>query len=205
MYIYAQFHSCGYTLLLLPRTSCRSGGVGFLVKASQPLPCISISNDLSYSDCLTVSFTQKYKSISITVIYKPPKPELASFLSEFNDLATDLINSPTYHPIILVDFNYHFNATSNPHIMFTILTNSLSLSQYVNFPTHINGNIIDLVFIISLHSDLMVSNISRLDLISDHFLISFKTNFTITPNQKTRITYIPIKNINSMIFLADLH
>ena len=51
----------------------------------------------------------------------------------------------------------------------------------------------------------MVSNISRLDLLSDHFLISLKTNFAITPNQKTRITYMPIKNINSMIFLADLH
>ena len=51
----------------------------------------------------------------------------------------------------------------------------------------------------------MVSNISRLGLLSDHFLISLKTNFTITPNQKSRITYRPIKNINSMIFLADLH
>ena len=89
--------------------------------------------------------------------------------------------------------------------MFTNLTNSLSLSQYVYFPTHINGNIIDLVFSSSLHSELMVSNIYRLDLLSDHFLISFKTNCTITPNQKTRITYRPIKNINSMIFLADLH
>ena len=51
----------------------------------------------------------------------------------------------------------------------------------------------------------MVSNISRLDLLSDHFLISFKTNFTITPNQKTHITYRPIKNINAIIFLAELH
>ena len=89
--------------------------------------------------------------------------------------------------------------------MFTNLTNSLSLSQHVHFSTHINGNIIDLVFSSSLHSELMMSNIFRLDLLSDHFLISFKTNFTITPNQKIRITYRPIKNINSMIFLADLH
>ena len=51
----------------------------------------------------------------------------------------------------------------------------------------------------------MVSNISRLDLPSYHFLISLKTNFIITPNQKTGITYIPIKNINSMIYLAYLH
>ena len=89
--------------------------------------------------------------------------------------------------------------------MFTKLTNSLSLSQHVNFPTHINGKIIYLLFSSSLHSELIVSTISRLDLLSDHFLISFKTNFTITPNQNTRITYRPIKNINSMILLADLH
>ena len=133
---------------------------------------VSISHNISYSDCLTISFTQKYKYISNTIIYRKPKPEFASFLSEFNDLSSDLISSPTYHHIILRDFNYHFNSTSNPHIMFTNLTNSLSLSQHVNFPTHINGNIIDLIFSSSLHSELMMSNISRLDLLSVHLLIS---------------------------------
>ena len=77
-------------------------GVDHLVKTSLPLPYISIYHIFSYSDYLTISFTQKHKSISITVIYKPPKPEFASFLSEFNDLATDLISSPTYHLINLV-------------------------------------------------------------------------------------------------------
>ena len=120
---------------------------------------------------LTISFTHKYKSISITFIYRPPKPEFASFLSEFNDIATDLINSPIYHLNILGDFNYYFNAITNPHSMFTNITNSLSLSQHVNFPTHINGNIIDLVFSSSLYSDPMVSNISRLDLHSHPNLI----------------------------------
>ena len=77
---------------------------------------------------------------------------------------------------------------SNAHIMFINLTNSVYRSQHVNFPTRINGNIIDLV--------LSVLN---------HFLISIKSNSTLTPNQKIRITYRHIKNINSMIFLADLH
>ena len=89
--------------------------------------------------------------------------------------------------------------------MFTNLINSLSLSQYVHFPTHINGNIIDLVFSSSLHSEIMVSNIYRLDLLSDHYLIAFKTNFTITSNQKTRITYIPIKlPYNSIVSIVAL-
>ena len=38
-----------------------------------------------------------------------------------------------------------------------------------------------------------------------YIYIIYKTNFTITLTQKTRITYRPIKKINSMIFLADLH
>ena len=82
--------------------------------------------------------------------------------------------------------------------MFTNLANSLSLSQNVNFPTHINGNNIDFLFSNSLHSELMLCNISRFDLLSNHFLISFKTNIIIIPTQKKRITYRPIKNINSM-------
>ena len=89
--------------------------------------------------------------------------------------------------------------------MFTNLKNSLSLSQHVHFPTHINGRIIYIILSSSLYSELIVSNIYILDLLSDNFLISFKTNFTITPNQKIRITYRPIKHINSMISLADLH
>ena len=99
MNLYALFHYFGYTLLLSPRLSGRDGGVGFIIKASLPLPYISISHNFSYSDCLTISFTQKHKYISIriyipTVIYRSPKPEFVSFLSEFNDLATDLISSP---------------------------------------------------------------------------------------------------------------
>ena len=204
-HIFALFHSCGYTLLLSLRLSDHGDGGCFIVKSSLALLCISISHNFFYSDCLTILFTQKHKYISITLIYRPPKIEFASFLSEFNDLAIDLTSLPIYHPIFISDFNYHFNATSNPHIMFTNLTNSLSLSQNVNFPTHINSNIIDLVFSSSLHSELMVSNISRLDLLSDHFPIFLKTKFTITSNQKTHITHRPIKIINSMIFLADLH
>ena len=109
--IFSLFHNIDYTLLLLPRLSGRGGGLGFFLKTYPPLPCISIPYNFSYSECLTISFTQKHKSISITIIYRPSKPEFVSFLSEFNDLATDLISSPTYHPIILGDFNYHVNAT----------------------------------------------------------------------------------------------
>ena len=144
----------------------RGGRIGFLAKLFLSLPCISISHNFYYYDHLTISLTQQHKSISIIVIYRPlsPKPEFSSFLSEITDITTDLISSPTYHPIILSDFNYHFNAASNQHIMFSNLTNSLSLSQHVNLPAHINYNIIDLVFSRSLKSELIVSNIYRLDL-----------------------------------------
>ena len=51
----------------------------------------------------------------------------------------------------------------------------------------------------------MTSNIFRHVPLSDLFLISFKTNYTITPTQITLITYRPMKNINYMIFLVDLY
>ena len=91
--------------------------------------------------------------------------------------------------------------------MFTNLTNSLSILQHVHFLNHINGNIIYLVFSSSLHSELMMNTISRIDLLSDHFRIYLKTNFTkkTTLHLKTRITYIHIIYINYMIYLAYLH
>ena len=51
----------------------------------------------------------------ITVIYKPTNPELAFFLSEFIEVVTGLISSPTCHPIIIGDFNYYVNTTSNQY------------------------------------------------------------------------------------------
>ena len=53
----------------------------------------------------------------------------------------------------------------------------------------------------------MVNNIISIDLLSEQFLISFKTNFNITPNQKTRLyrTYRLFMNITYMILLYYLH
>ena len=89
--------------------------------------------------------------------------------------------------------------------MFNNLTNSLSLLQHVNFTTHINGNIIDLVFSSSLHSELIVRHISKLDLLSDQLLSHSKLTLLSLLKQKTRIIYRPIKNSNFMVLLTDLH
>ena len=93
--------------------------------------------------------------------------------------------------------------------MFTNLTTSLSILQHVNFPTHINGYISDLVFSSSLHSELM-SNISRLDLLyrgiskshSNLTLLSLLIRKHVLHTDPLRI--LRIKNINYMIFLAEL-
>ena len=57
-------------------------------------------------------------------------------------------------------------------IILVVLFVSPTLSG-VNFPTDINSNIIKLVFSSSLHSEQMLNNIFRHDLLSDHFFVSF--------------------------------
>ena len=111
-------------------------------------------------------------------------------------LYTDLISS--FKQCIFVgDFNF-------PDINWSSLTGSSPLSnsfcefifdcnltQHVMSPTHVKGNILDLIL---TSPDIDVANLfvhpSSIPLFSDHFIISFSPLFNLTTNVRSKSCYV---------------
>ena len=117
--------------------------------------------------------------IIVCLIYIPPQAKVEYFTCIFNYLNNLL--SQNHNLILLGDFNLPdidwnslagHSATSN---QLCKLVFQYNLTQFVTFPTHVMGNILDLV--LSDNSDL-ISN-TKIDssqgslLTSDHYVISF--------------------------------
>ena len=48
--------------------------------------------------------------------------------------------------MIVCDCKYHFESSSQPHTLFKQLNASIGLHQNINYPNHVNGNILDIIF-----------------------------------------------------------
>ena len=72
------------------------------------------------------------------------------------------------HDLVLMgDFNLHIDTSSSDARQFTDILESLDMDLHVNFPTHIHGNSVDLMF--STGYDVLP--VSTSDKISDHFSV----------------------------------
>ena len=81
---------------------------------------------------------------------------------------------------------------------------ALGLQQLVNFPTHVKGNILDLI-ITSTESKYNVSDIKCGTLLSDHFLISAVMNGPKPKTNLKEITYRKLKGIDMDKIITDMH
>ena len=163
--IFSLFHDIGYSLFISPRVKGRGGGVSILFHSDLPSLTI-IYPSLSYSDCLTASLNCMNTVYSFTIIYRPPKQDYTTFYNEFYDYITDTPLSNNNHNFILGDFNYHFESNINPHSTFINHKStyySLSLHQFITFPTHIADHTLDLFFgdlIVVVSVSLIVVNLT---------------------------------------------
>ena len=121
----------------------------------------------------------RFNSVIYCLVYIPPRSsdkyfqELFEFLTSFN--ATDDL-------VLLGDFNFNdINWESlygfTPHsAKFCEIIFDLNLCQLISEPTHIHGNILDLVLTNNPDQlfDLTVHSTQLLSISSDHYVITFK-------------------------------
>ena len=102
------------------------------------------------------------------------------FLDDFQDILEGCsIMSPD--TIIMGDFNLHKKQDTTSFSKFCNLLDACNMVQHVKFPTHADGNILDLVI---THSDCKsVGQFDCLPGLSDHFLLSFSLNFSVNVDQ----------------------
>ena len=173
------------------------GGVALLYNSNLTVINTSIH---SLTSCQVISCRIKCSTqchFTLILIYRPPHSNIQTFITELRQI-TSLISSP--NTLLLGDFNIHVNTpSSTPN--FHQLIYEHSLTQHVSFPTHIHGNILNLI--ITPSDSTIISNIYRDLLISDHYAICFSLAFPI-PHIPTQFTqYRKITSINA--FLQPYH
>ncbi|XP_074479436.1 uncharacterized protein LOC141760478 [Sebastes fasciatus] len=152
-----------FDYLCKPRLFRRGGGLAVLFNRNLrttelTLPTFTSFESLAFETCST----------TVILIYRRPEPN-PSFLSDLSDLLT-LASSLPLPLLLLGDFNIHMDShTCQLASDFSTLLDNFNLTQHVNFPTHDNGHILDLV----CSDNVPVLNIHPSPSPSDHELIQF--------------------------------
>ena len=189
--------------------SSRGGGVLIAVDAS--LPCSIISSP-STLEVITVSIGIHLPVILCTV-YVPPNSTDDYQVSLLNYLTE--LSSSSAHVIIVGDFNLpdinwsSLTGMSSSSKLFCEFVFDNNLIQHVDSPTHVKGNILDIVLSnTSTVSDISVDSSNQL-LISDHFIITFKIEFSLTLKHYHEVLYVfdyknaDMDNLLSYLFDCD--
>ena len=158
----------------------RGGGVLIAIKSTIPASVVCSDPFNNAIEILTVRLNLS-KPVTLSCVYVPPSPsdsymyDLISNLTQLvkTNLSTDIIITGDFN---LPDINWDtLSATSTPSSAFCDFIFDNLLTQLVDLPTHVKGNILDLVL---SNSDELVTNLTISSnnnwISSDHFVITFQ-------------------------------
>ena len=144
-----QLNQSPYTLHNKNRPKGRGGGLALITKNCYKAKLVDIGQYPSFKHA-TWELEIKNKKIHITGIYHPPyslsnKSTNRAFLDDFTSFVTELV--PRWpENVLLGDFNLHVsNDDDIDSTIFLDTIEALGLYQHVTFPTHKQGNTLDLV------------------------------------------------------------
>ena len=168
----------------------KGGGVALICKNSLKLNELSKFNFKSY-EAILASFKVNAQFVYVFLVYAPRTKTSKSyhdeFIAEFDPvLSSDLCTRNNL--ILLGDFNYHVN---DPHDLFAkdflSVLDSYGFKQYVDFPTHVSGNTLDLIF--SRELELPLCKFAWDALVSpDHFSVLCELSLDKPSNDETTFT-----------------
>ena len=182
-----------YPLILLYRKERFSRGGGVLI-AVKSLFCSSLIPSPPDIEVVSVKIELDCDFVLCSV-YSPPHPPdiyVTSLLTYLNDLVSSFDRC-----IIVGDFNFPdinwstLSASSSLSYTFCEFVFDCNLSQHVMHPTHVKGNILDLVLTTPHVNVDMVSVHSSSNNFSDHFMVSFTPVSLSSPDPVTpRSSYV---------------
>jgi len=179
----------GYSIYRKDRSS-RGGGVLLAVKNSIHSHALNTPLEL---EALYVQIGNT-DPINYCLVYIPPNSSEV-YIQTLCDFLTICSNDKL---VLIGDFNF---PTINWDILqgetpmsnlFCDLVFNLNLVQMINEPTHIHGNILDLILIIddNLITSLSVHSNSSLPIVSDHFAMTFSLNSSLPSPSKFSPFYV---------------
>ena len=198
----------GYSFIHCTRSNGNYGGVGLLYRSSFNVINIKKIVDYQSFEYIIVQLSLSKDTITLACIYRPPPSEknkltVKLFHEEFSNFLDSFLTKDKF--IILGDINIHYNKKLDTNtIKFIDLFDTKNLKQWIDVPTHVHGNTLDwLITHENAHS--FINKVDVKDyLISDHFVISIKTDFSKPKFEKTKIRCRNIKSIDKIKFKNDL-
>ena len=197
-----ELNSNNYKIENIPRKGeKRGGGIAIVIKNNLNKKLL-LKLDKPEFEAAIWKINSENKLLHIMTIYRPPN---ASTITQFTDALCHTLENclADYKNLLIVgDFNIHTNNWEDSEVLnFLDTTDALGLVQHVKFPTHKQGNTLDLVFSNCVTNQ--VKACTPADFISDHRLINI--NMTI---KKAKSNSIPTqgrkwKNFNPVSFFTD--
>ena len=174
------FHHC-------PRAEGRGGGVA-LILSKKFKQVKSYQRRYRFFECLQLKFLAESKPFTIFSIYRPPGPS-SLFFSEFEQF---LLESQTEsgHIFYIGDFNFWVDDARNSDSQnFLQLIGEYNLINHVTGPTYESGHTLDLVITGASMGLLRNLRIEPVCTISDHRLISFNIDVSISTKYEKKIKF----------------
>ncbi len=204
----AQLHPSGYAFVDQPRLSgAARGGTGLFYRDCFKVTktCFGQNTSFEYSEW-TVAWSNK--RLRLCIIYHPPYSQSnpvpnSVFLDEFEDYLESVVLSDEML-CIAGDFNIHMNKADDPDQQrLSDILRSFGLINHITFPTHKEGNTLDLV-ITRDNGEFNISFSRPGYFISDHCFVH--TGISIPrPNLTVKsISFRKIKTIDLDAFKTDL-
>uniref|UniRef100_A0A3B3I5K1 Reverse transcriptase domain-containing protein n=1 Tax=Oryzias latipes TaxID=8090 RepID=A0A3B3I5K1_ORYLA len=181
----------GFVYFSQPRVTGRGGGLALIFRECLRAAPITVPTFQSFE--ATVCQLSGSTPTIIATIYRPPKPN-KDFMSDFSTFLT-YISALSPNVLLLGDLNIHLDNVNNSLTNdFLSCLDSFGFQQFVDFPTHSKGHILDLICCSGIIPMDCKSNFIPF---SDHMLVTFNVNLFLSKHKPSRnITFRNAKGIN---------
>ena len=189
----------GYSLVSSHRPDRIGGGLGLIHKDSIEVK----KKDAGISQTFEHLTVELQNNSIIAIIYQPPNTTVSTFLEEFAEWVSHLLNK-YMDPLIIGDLNVNLQKPELPNnAAFLECLDSYALKQWVLDPTHQSGSLLDHV-IARENSTLLLDGPEVLELISDHRLICFDISKHQLPCKPTMIKFRKLNDIPSQMIKQEI-
>jgi len=198
----------GYAVVHRHRGSSKDrggGGVALVHRQTTKASTVEVG-DYSEFECLAVKLVgRRARSVVVVCVYRPPGPVSTTFTDQLCRLLDQLALLDA-RSVVVGDFNVPGDATPQINLHVADVFRQYGLRQHVDVPTHVAGNVLDLV--VSPDSEPRRQLVSALTVqsvyFSDHHLLTWRLGVPPTPPVTTTHSYRPLRQLDRAAFCHDI-
>jgi len=197
----------GYSVVHRHRGSSadrRGGGVAVIYRDSVKCTPVDVG-DYSQFESLAVKVVGRQSSVVVVSVYRPPGELTSTFVDQLSDLFDQLVLLDCRF-VVVGDLNVPGPLAGQLDRRATDAFMQHGLRQHVIVPTHVGGNILDLI--LTRDDDVNCRLVSQLSVtsvcFSDHHLLTCRLGVPPTPPVMATYSYRQLRRIDTAAFSRDI-